>query len=88
MPSSISGLVLSQEAALPDAEVTERKKQVERKKHSQVVNIMKESVGATTITKRIQDLGVNLTVSELSASAPAFQKQLTKAISEDEAVQF
>ncbi len=43
---------------------------------------------ATTITKRILDLGVSLTVCELLASAPAIKKQLTKAISEDEAVQF
>ena len=31
------------------------------------------------ITKRILDLGVNLTVGELLASAPAVEKQLTKA---------
>ena len=49
---------------------------------------MKESVGATTITKRILDLGVNLTVGELLALAPAVERQLTKAITEDEAVQF
>ena len=71
-----------------DAEVIEAKKMVERKKHLQVVNVLKETVGATTITKRILDLGVNLTVGELLASAPAVEKQLTKAISEDEAVQF
>lgn len=73
---------------MPDAEATELKRPVERKKHPRVVNILKESVGATTITKRILDLGVNLTVDELLASAPAVEKQLTKAISEDEAVQF
>ncbi len=49
---------------------------------------MKESVGATTITKRILDLRVNLTVGELLASVPAVEKQLTKAIFEDESVQF
>ena len=49
---------------------------------------MKESVGVTTITKRILDLRVNFTVGELLASAPAVEKQPTKAISEDEAVQF
>ncbi len=49
---------------------------------------MKESVRATTITKRILDLEVNLTVGELLASALAVEKQLTKVISEDEAVQF
>ena len=64
------------------------KKDLERKRHPRVVNVLKESVGATTITKRILDLGVSLTLEELLASAPAVEKQLTKAISEDEAVQF
>ncbi len=49
---------------------------------------MKESVGATTITKRILDLRVNFTVDELLTSALAVEKQLTKAISDDKAVQF
>lgn len=40
------------------------------------------------ITKRILDLGVILRVSELRASAPAVEKQLTKVITEDETVQF
>ncbi len=73
---------------MPDAEASEPKKVVERKKHPRVVNMLKESVSATTITKRILDLGVNLTVGELLASAPAVEKQLTKAIIEDEAIQF
>ncbi|MCJ1349183.1 hypothetical protein MMC31_007419 [Peltigera leucophlebia] len=64
------------------------KKSLERKKQPRVVHVLKESVGATTITKRIIALGVSLTVGELLASAPAVEKQLTKAISEDEAVQF
>ncbi len=62
--------------------------QEEKKKHLRVVNILKEYVGATTITKRIRHLGVNLTVGEFLASAPAFVKQLTKTISENDAVQF
>ncbi len=78
----------SQEVAMPDTEASKPKKMVERKKHPWVVNVLKESVGATTITKRILDLGVNLTVGELLASAPAVEKQLTKAITEDEALQF
>lgn len=64
------------------------KKNIERKKQPRVVGVLKESVGATMITKQILDLGVNLTVGELLASAPAVEKQLTKAISEDEAIQF
>ena len=78
----------SQEAAMPDAEASEPRKTVERKKHPRVVNVLKESMGATAITKRILDLGVNLTVGELLASAPAIEKQLIKAIIEDEAIQF
>ena len=71
---------------MPDAEATEPKKQVEKKKHQRVINVLKESVGATTITRRILDLGVNMTVSELLVSAPTVEKQFTKAISEDETV--
>ena len=77
----------SQEEVMTDSEPTV-KKNVERKKHPRVVGVLKETVGATMITKRILDLGVNLTVGELLASAPAVEKQLTKAITEDEAVQF
>ncbi|MCJ1347605.1 hypothetical protein MMC31_005833, partial [Peltigera leucophlebia] len=78
----------TQEEVMPDVEGTTAKKPVERKKHPRVVNVLKESAGPTNITKRILDLGVSLTVGELLASAPAVEKQLTKAISEDEAVQF
>lgn len=49
---------------------------------------MKKSIGATTITKQIMDLGVNFTIDELLVSAPAIEKQLIKAISEDKAIQF
>ncbi len=76
------------EIAMLDADTTTAKKSIERKKHPRVVNVLKESVGATTITKLILDLGVNLTVGKLLASVPAVEKQLTKAIFEDEAVQF
>ena len=87
-PVPTSALVPSQEAAMPDAEATEPKKQVEKKKHPRVVNVLKESVGVTTITERILDLGVSLTVSESLASAPTVEKQPIEAISENETVQF
>ena len=76
------------ETAMPPADIAISKKNVERKKHPRVVNILKETVGATTITKRILDLGISLTVGKLLASALAVEKQLTKAISKDEAVLF
>lgn len=47
-----------------EAEVSEPQKTVERKKHPRVVNMLKESISATNITKCILDLGVNLTVGE------------------------
>lgn len=73
---------------MPDAETGKLKKTIKRKKHPRVVNILKESVGVTTITKRILDLEINLIVGKLLASAPAIKKQLIKAITEDEAGQF
>ncbi len=76
------------ETAMLDANTATAKKSVERKKHPRVVNVLKELVGATNITKCILNLGVNFTVSKLLASASAVEKKLTKAISEDEVVQF
>ena len=51
-----------------------------------MVGVLKESIRAIMITKRILDLGVNLTVEELLALAFAIEKQLTKAITEDKAI--
>lgn len=63
-----------------DAEAGEPKKIVERKKHPQVINILKKSIRAITITKHILNLEINLTIGELLASAPAVEKQLTKLL--------
>ncbi len=71
-----------------DVDTTMAKISIESKKYPRVVNVLKESVGATTITKRILDLGVSFTVGELLVSAPTVEYLFTKAISEDEAVQF
>ena len=89
---SIPPLPTSIERATPEETMTDvdsvAKKSFECKRLPRVVNILKELVGATTITKCILDLGVSLTVGELLASAPAIEKQLIKTISEDKAVQF
>lgn len=45
-------------------------------------------MGATTITKQILDLGIRFTVGKLLAFALRVEKQLTKVISEDKAIQF
>lgn len=59
---------------MPDAETGKPKKAIEKKKHLRVVNVLKKSVGAKTITKRILNLEMNLTVGKLLASAPAVEK--------------
>lgn len=73
---------------MPDTEVSEPRKTVERKKNPQVINILKESLSATTINMRILELVVNLTIGKLLASALAIEKQLINAINEDEVMQF
>ena len=76
------------ETAMLDSDTTTAKKSAEKKKHPRIVNVLKKSVGVFTITKRILDLRVNLTVGELLASAPAVEEQLTKIIFENEVFQF
>ncbi len=76
------------ETAMLDVDTAMAKKSFKRKKHSRVINVLKESVWATRITKRILDLRVNFTAAELLASTPSVEKQLLKVIPEDEAHQF
>lgn len=73
---------------MPNANIAKTKKNVKKKKYSQVVNILKKLVGATTITKQILNLGVSFIVGKLLAFALAIEKQLTKPIFKDEAIQF
>lgn len=49
---------------MPGVDISIKKKNIEIKRHSQVVNVLKKSVGATTITKQILNVGVNFTVSK------------------------
>ncbi len=86
--SSIATPLAALETAMLDADTATAKKSVQKKKHPRVVHILKQSVQATTIAKRILDLGINFTVDKLSASALAFEKQLTNIIFKEEAVQF
>lgn len=73
---------------MPNANIGKAKKSVEKKRHLRIVNVLKESVRAIAITKRILSLEVSLTVGELLASAPAVKKQFTKTNSDDEVMQF
>lgn len=50
------------------------KKMVEKKKYQYFVNVLKESLRAATITKRILEFEVNLMVDELLVSALAIKK--------------
>ena len=56
---------------------------VEKKKYLQVVNRLKRSIRATTMTKHILNLEVNLSIGELLASALAIEKQFIKAITKN-----
>lgn len=84
----VSASRLCQKVGITDIEADEPRKIVERKKYWRVVNVLKESIRATTITKRILDLGVSLTGGEFLASGATIKKKLTKAITKDESVQF
>lgn len=64
------------------------RKSFEKMRYTQVVDILIEFVGATTITKCILELKMSFTVGKLLASILAIDKQLTKAIYKDVAVQF
>lgn len=86
--STIAILFMFQKAVMLNGEAITIKKMVQRKEYPRVVNVLKISIGVTTITKRILDLHINLTIDELLALAPAIEKQLTKTILEDEAVYF
>lgn len=74
LDSTATILTTAQEKIMPDAESTLIKKTVENKKHPQVVNVLKECMGTTTITNRILDSDVNLTFGKLPASAPAIDQ--------------
>ena len=55
---------------MPDMEDIKIKKMVEKKKHPQIVNVLKELLGATTIVKLILDFEVYLTIKKLFALVP------------------
>lgn len=80
-------LSITQEKTMLDIKNIKAKKTVKRKKHHCIVNVLKECVGAITITKCILDLGINLIIDKLLDSELVFKKQLTKAISEDKVIQ-
>lgn len=87
-PASALTLNFSQEMAMPNTEISKLKKTIERKKHLQVINVLKNSVQVTTITKYILNLWGYLTISKLLVLVPAVRKQLTKTITEDKVMQF
>lgn len=73
---------------MSDTEAFKSRKTVDKKKSLQIVNILKEFVSATTITKHILDLKISLNVGDLFAGAPVMEKQLTKTITENLLIEF
>lgn len=92
MPTPISISILTsiffQETAMSDVEAGELGKIVKRKTHLRVIYIFKKFVSAIKIIKCILDLGISLIIGGLLASAPAIEKQLTKAITKKKTMQF
>lgn len=64
------------------------KKPLKKKKNHKDVSLLKELLRATEISKKILDLNVNLTVGELIVSTLLVEKNLIKALSLDEVVEF
>lgn len=60
--------------AILDIDTTIAKKSIEKKKYFQVVNILKESMKTTTISKHIIDLKVSFIVCKLRASILVVEK--------------
>ena len=50
---SLTTLFIAPKTAMPDIDMGTTKKSVEKKRHPRIVNVLKKSIGATTITKRI-----------------------------------
>lgn len=59
---------------MPNVDMVQARRSVEKKIYPQVVNILKESIGVTTITNQILDLGISLTVDKLLMFALAIEK--------------
>ena len=59
---------------MPNADTAINKKSVERKKHPQVVNVCKKSVGIITIIKQIWEVEISLIVGKLIASTSTIEK--------------
>lgn len=68
--------------------LVEQEKVFEKKRHSQIMNILKKSVEVTIIKQQILELKISLIVSKLLLFAPAIAKQLKKAIFKYKAIQF
>ena len=56
------------QTVIPDIDISTIKKNIVKKKHFGMVNVLRKSIGTTTITMQTFDLGVSFTVGELLAS--------------------
>lgn len=70
---------------MPDIDLV-TKKNFKSKEYPWVINVLKELVEATIITKSYLDPRDSLTIGELLALAPTVEKQFTKAISKHESI--
>lgn len=71
---------------MPNADTAKVKKNMQKKKYSWIIYILKKSIRITTITKQILNLKLSFTIGKLLASTLAMKKQLTENIFKDEAI--
>lgn len=72
--------------AIPNVNIIMAKKNMEKKRHLWVINILKKFIGAITITKCILNFRVNFIIDKLLASVLAVKKKFIKVISKNKAI--
>lgn len=77
---------LFQEVAMPDGKASKLRIKIERKKHLQVVTMLKEFVYTTTCTKSILYLRLNLAIGKFLIWVPTVKKHPTRAITKGKAI--
>lgn len=79
---------IASKIAIADINTAIIKNNIKKKRHIQVVNVLKKSIRVTTIIKQILNFEISFIIGKLLAYALVVENQLGKAISEDEALQF
>lgn len=80
--------LIASKIAMFDIDIVIIKKNIKKKSHLQVINVLKKSIRVITITKQILNLIIGFTFGKLLASALAMENKFIKAIFEDKNIKF